>query len=219
MKDIEARHTDFEAAAKEDEAFVSAFGRFMLAWTDAEAELYLVLRHYAKVSDPIARAIFSGVRASGMIDFVRSIAENTELTGPRMDDLNFVLPQIKTIGTQRDHIVHFTYSNSFGWDTEPQRRRISNALRANRYTNTWVKKINSHHLDDMTADLSRIQHHLQHHWIPWEDGFVAWQENPNERTTWRHKSDGLVTLHPKKRAPSPRPKGQQKPSRAKPETS
>jgi hypothetical protein len=46
-----------------DEKFELSLGRFMIAWSDAETELYRALIQYSGVTHPVARAIFSGTRA------------------------------------------------------------------------------------------------------------------------------------------------------------
>jgi len=68
----------FHQLRDEEERFESALGRFVMTYADAEAELYQVLLRYAEVSDPVGRAIFSGMRASGMIDTLTSIASNVK---------------------------------------------------------------------------------------------------------------------------------------------
>src|SRR5688500_3306553 len=101
-KDIRAA---FEARSG-DTSFELALGRFIIAFADAEAELHRVLIHYSQVSDAVARALFSGTRAKGMIDFIRSIAHNSEMPAERREDLEHVFGQLAAINTMRDHLVH-----------------------------------------------------------------------------------------------------------------
>lgn len=62
-KSIRESVEDASTAREQDNLFERGLGRFMIAWSDTEAELYRVLVHYTQVSDPVARALFSGTRA------------------------------------------------------------------------------------------------------------------------------------------------------------
>jgi hypothetical protein len=172
----------------EEHAFEGALGRFVMAWADAEAELYRVLKHYADVSDGVARAIFSGTRASGMIAYLRAIAHNTKLDPVRLSDLEFVFPQMATINTTRDHVVHFASQQLLIW-ADPTRRVLTNVERVSRYGKAVEQHIGSASLELMTQDLQVISNHLNMHWGSQAKAvtFTPWQENPGKATTWAYK--------------------------------
>ena len=81
---------DLEEPLEAQEKFEKALGRFIIAWTDAETELYQILLSYSNVSHAVGRALFSGTRARGMMDFIRSIAHNTAMDYDRKKDLEYV---------------------------------------------------------------------------------------------------------------------------------
>lgn len=193
-KDIEAA---FEARA-EDESFERALGRFIIAFSDAEAELYKVLIRYSEVTDPIARALFSGTKTRGMIDFIRSIAHNSAMHADRRDDLEHVFVQLAAINTMRDHLVHHA-SDSYSFK-DPKKRIVANT-RASRYGNAKGYEIGPDTIDAMTWDLYGISNHLNMHWGPRKEPFHPWRENPEDEkpTAWAYKS--LDSLPPWEKAP------------------
>ncbi len=193
-KDIEAA---FEARA-EDENFERALGRFIIAFADAESELHKVLVQYSQVSDPIARALFSGTRAKGMIDFIRSIAHNSAMPADRRGDLEHVFAQLSTINTMRDHLVHHA-SDSYSFD-DPKKRIVANT-RASRYGNAKGYEIGTDTIDAMTWDLYGISNHLNMHWGPRDGPFRPWRENPEDEkpTAWAYKP--LDPIPPWEKAP------------------
>lgn len=186
-KNIEAA---FEARA-EDVKFECALGRFIIAFADAEAELYKVLVQYSQVTHPVARALFSGTRAKGMMDFIRSIAHNTAMPSDRREDLEHVFIQFTAINTMRDHLVHHT-SDSYSFD-DPKKRIVANT-RASRYGNAKGYEIGSDTIDAMTWDLYGISNHLNMHWGPREGLFRPWRENPEDQapTSWAYKSPNPI---------------------------
>ena len=52
------------------------------------APVFKVLKNYSGVSWPVAQALFSGTRARRAINFIRAIAENTEMESDRKRDLD-----------------------------------------------------------------------------------------------------------------------------------
>lgn len=173
---------------EEMDKYVAALGALMLAWADVEGELYLVLRHYTRLSDAHALAIFSGTRASGICGYLNAILHNDiNIEQTRRDDLEFVLPQIAAINKIRDKIVHFSFGGYIEWDPlDPTTRFITNKTRVSRYGNHFVEKVGSDLLSKIIDDLYAIQNHLNQHWHQ-KDSFSPWQENPGEPTTWLYK--------------------------------
>lgn len=179
------RH-DLEEVLEADERFEKALGRFIIAWADAEAELYQVLLNYSKVSHPVGRALFSGTRARNMIDFIRSIAHNTAMEKERKEDLEYVFNQMTTINTMRDHLVHHA-SSSYSYK-EPQKRVVANT-RASRYGKAVGYEVSAETIEVMTDDLYGIANHLNMHWGPRTGPFTPWREDPEDslQTPWSYK--------------------------------
>lgn len=169
----------------DDAAFEQAYGEFMLAWADTENELYHVLCAYAKTEDAVSRAIFSGARASGMVNFIKAIAHNTGVTGDRKRDLDYVFPQIGHINKVRDMLAHYATS-SHGFDPDdPGLRAWSNSRRVSRYGNEQIVAVKPDTLWKMTQDLYLIGHYLNMHWGNRPGGFRSWGTNPaNEGHGW-----------------------------------
>jgi hypothetical protein len=187
IKEVEAA---FESRS-EDASFELALGRFIIAFADAEAELHKVLVQYSQVSDPVARALFSGTRAKGMIDFIRSIAHNSAMPTDRRDDLEYVFGQLAAINTMRDHLVHHT-SDSYSFD-DPKKRIVANT-RASRYGNAKGYEIGADTINAMTWDLYAISNHLNMHCGRREGPFRPWRENPEDQTPtpWAYKSPNPI---------------------------
>ena len=184
----------------EADRFEKALGTLMLAWADAEQELYRVLVHYAGVSDAVGRAIFSGTRARTMMDYVNNIAHNVELAEDRKENLAALFSHLTTINSMRDKVVHHSSGNSIGYN-DPETRALSNYRRVNRYDTHFVYGIGSKHLVQMTQDLYLIGHHLQMHWSSPADKFHAWTEEPADGSAWLYKPlPALTSARPKSRS-------------------
>lgn len=169
-----------------DSMFEQALGRFMIAWSDTEVELYRVLVRYSGVTDPVARAIFSGTRAKAMMDFIRSIAHNTAMPQDRREDLEYSFQQLAAINSMRDHLAHHT-SASYSFRA-PQRRIVANQ-RASRYGNGKGFEVGIETIEAMTWDLYGIANCLNAHWGPRSDSFQPWRENPEDEgpLQWTYK--------------------------------
>ena len=179
---------DLEESPEAQEKFEKALGRFIIAWTDAETELYQVLLSYSNVSHAVGRALFSGTRARSMIDFIRSIAHNTAMDYDRKEDLEYVFAQMVIINTMRDHLVHYT-SSSYSYRTEEPQKRVVANTRASRYGKAIGYEISAETIEKMTRDLYGIANHLNMHWGPRPGSFQAWRVNPegSELLPWSYK--------------------------------
>jgi hypothetical protein len=200
------------SAHEEDDAYELALGRLTIAWADVEQELYRVLVNYSQVSDAVARAIFSGTRASVMIDFINAIAENTDMDQSRLDDLKYVFPQIKTINTVRDMVTHNSTSSYSYPASNPKQRLVTNQPRSSRYGSHKEHLVSAETMDAMTWDLHGIANHLNMHWGPRTGPFQKWEENPGEQTTWLYKSPQPINKQGRSRKDSHKPQDHQKSS-------
>ncbi len=173
---------------EEDENnYANALGHLTIAWASAEDELYRVLLKYALVSDAVGRAIFSGIRASVMMDFIRNIAHNTEMEKERIEDLEFVFMQMSAINTMRDRLVHFSTGSYSYPSSNPKQRVLTNHTRVSRYGKAFEHLVDPDTIDNMVVDLHTISNHLNQHWGPRDGSFRVWEENQGERTTWLYK--------------------------------
>lgn len=211
-KDIRKTLESAFIARGEDEPIALALGQFVIAWADAEKELYRALVAYSGVNDAVARAIFSGTRASTMIAFIRSIAHNTEMATDRLSDLEYVFAQMGAILSMRDHVIHYI-SDSFAFAEDPKERQVSNVDRTSRYGKHFTAAIGADTLGAMTWDLYGIANHLNMHHGIREGPFRPWREDyeDSEPTPWRYKSLQPVDNPGKSLAGARKPQAQRKP--------
>lgn len=202
--------TNLEEINEAGEQFERSLGKFMIAWRDAEGELLRVLIAYSKVSTGVARALFSGTRAKGMIDFIRNIAHNMEMPQDRMDDLEHVFTQMNVINSMRDHIVHHV-TDSFSFD-DPKSRIVANQ-RTTKIGTAVGYEIGTTDLDAMTYDLYGIANHLNMHWGQRSGPFRAWSENGDGvLTPWTYKQLQPIPLWEATPPKAPKRLNQRQPS-------
>jgi hypothetical protein len=188
------RYRDLITERQADYTF--ALGQFVQAWADMEAELYRVLIHYAGLKDAAARAIFSGTRASGMVSYLYSILHNTEISDARANDLEFVLPQISTINTLRDHTVHYSLGSVITSDKDGN-RIITNKSRVARYGKEFVEVVGPHTFKEAIDDLHLIYNHLNQHWHQ-KEPFRPWVTPGETKSTWRYRPPQPQNSNPKR---------------------
>jgi|SRR5882757_1007061 len=168
-----------------DAEFERALGQFVIAFADAELELRRVLIHYSGVTNPVARALFSGVRAKGIVDFLNSIIENTAMPFDRRSDLEHVFEHLHRIIPMRDHLIHHV-SDNYSFDV-PGNRIVANA-RTTRIGKAKGYIVNAKTIRQMTWDLYGIMNSLNMHWSQRTEQFVPWSENHDGvRSPWLYK--------------------------------
>ena len=170
-----------------DEIYERAFGQFLIAWADAEREMYHVLLAYSGVTTAVGRAIFSGVRMKAMMDYIRSIDNNAPLPLDRSTDLAHVFSQIGLINAIRDHLVHHS-SQSYSYTKGTPARVVANT-RASRFGNAQGYEVTPEVLEQLTQDLCAIANHLNTHHGPRSGPFTPWREGaPDDPPTpWLYK--------------------------------
>lgn len=177
----------FALANEEHDAFVRELGRLTLAWSDVEAILFKILKNYADVSWPVAKALFSGTRARVAIKFIQSIAENTDVSKERVDDLEETFRKIVEINTFRDFLVHHVDGSIFEFeDSDPTKRYVSDHLRASRVAKTKTYLLGSSTLIDMRDDCEECCWRLHSHLAPISQEFQA-GSGRGDRLPWRFK--------------------------------
>ena len=162
----------------EDKEFYAALGQFMLGWADVEQVLGEVLRKYARVSEPVARAIFSGTRARTMMSFVTAIAENTRVSPARKEDMTFLFSKIAALNTQRDRLAHYGSFASPSIETISLKRRVSNEQRSNRTSKSFVQFVGSEELHHASNECLRICEALRKHTASGSFRRYYWPDRP-----------------------------------------
>jgi hypothetical protein len=164
---------EFARAEEEHSAFLAQLGQLTLAWSDVETVLFKLLKHYSGVSWPIAQALFSGTRARQAINFVRAIAENTEMEAARIHDLEETFAQILAINALRDFVVHNVDGSEQEFeDWDPTRRYVSDALRVSRKSKAKTYLVGSLTLVAMREDCLECCWRLHPHLDPRNTPFV-----------------------------------------------
>lgn len=177
----------FAAARAEHQAFLAELGELTLAWSDIETVLFKLLKHYSGVTWPVAQAIFSGTRARNAINFIRAIAENTEMESSRVQDLEDVFVQVLAINSLRDFVVHNVDGSGQefeGWD--PTKRYVSNALRSSRKSKAKSYLVGSATLVAMRDDCVECCWRLHPHWDPKNSPFKP-GSGRGKRQAWKFK--------------------------------
>ena len=155
----------FAAARAEHQAFLAELGELTLAWSNVETVLFKLLKHYSGVSWPVAQAIFSGTRARSAVNFLRAIAENTDMEPSRAQDLEEVFSQVLAINSLRDFVVHNVDGSEQEFeDWDPTKRYVSDALRSSRKKRAKTYLVGSATLAAMREDCLECCWRLHPHW-------------------------------------------------------
>ena len=176
-----------------DEKFYAALGRFVIAFSSAEHGVNSTLAIFSKTYGPVGRAIFSGTRAKGAIDFVRRIHE---AQGIEMHPgLAAIFAQMNAINTMRDKLLHQGVK-----DDDLGGFITSNINYAHTEKALQAFPVSIEILERMTVDLRIIDGFLSFHYVP-EDlkgrpltpslqdimqAMVAGRDGP--LPSWRYKS-------------------------------
>ena len=177
----------FRRAREEHDAFVSAIGQLTLAWSDLETVLYKLLKHYAGVTEAVGRAIFSGTRASGMVKFIRAIADNTEMDQARRADLEEIFGQAIALNSMRDFVVHLDGSEQEFEEDNPRERVLTDSLRVSRTRNAKRVYVGSAMLLGMRDDCLECCWRLHAHLAPKSAPFQPGPGANGIRSPWKFK--------------------------------
>lgn len=182
------RSEAFKSADEEHEAFLRAIGELTLAWSDLEVVLYKLLKHYSGVNDAVGRAIFSGTRASTMINFLRAIADNTNMEETRKSDLDDIFSHISAINSMRDFIVHHVDGSRQEFELEnPRERVLTDSRRVSRTKNTKRIDVGSRSLIAMRDDIFECCWRLHSHWDHANEPFKPGAGARGFRNAWKFK--------------------------------
>lgn len=173
---------------EEHEEFQKSIGALTLYWADLERVIRATLRHYAGVSKPVAKALFSGIRARPALDMIEAIAHNTDLDPARVNDFKDLFPRIRSINTMRDLLVHNVDGSMIeSDDLDPRRRKLSNDHSTAREGNGKTYWVGSALVNDMSHDVVKCCWRLQAHWEPGNNPFRPDGGPAGELAPWRYK--------------------------------
>jgi len=189
----------------ERDRFALAIGRFIFEFSITELQLYEFLKNITGLNDAVARAIFSGTKSKGMIEYINSIIENTGIPERKTKQFKAYAGQLATLNTMRDLLVHYSY----GWTVE-KRMGATTGFRISRYKNSKTHWITCEEIDAMTADLTTIAFYLVHQAKMIDN---LWEDYPFGLPTWLYKFPQPENQKGKSPQKSPKEKRQPKPSR------
>lgn len=186
------------------EAFHSALGRFVAMFAKAEFAAHILLRRYARMSVPAARALLSGVRADETKNRLQRLLEIGFIGEAVWNDLKPTLDQLNEINHRRNLILHHSTVA-----IEEEEGMVTNADMAHIEERIIGFKISPRILDDMTSDLRKIILHIHTKHVidlPMEDPEV----DAVLRVPWRYTLKPSPLALPQKAA---RPDRTKKPTR------
>ena len=147
------RASDTTEARARQTAYFEALGEFVDMFSRAELSVRFALWHYAKVTNKVARAVFSGVHVDTAIGFIRRVLDARGISEADRKGIGEVLTQLKAIADARNDILHLgAQSVDIGEGV------VSNALIAHNELKTFP--ISDQILREMTNDLRKITLHL-----------------------------------------------------------
>jgi hypothetical protein len=161
-------------------------GNFVEAFANLEAMMFQSLRFYARLDIDTARALFSGTRVDGAMQYVRRIWEVRPIAPGRKVDMENVFGQIKLINDLRNKIIHYgTFVTS---DKGRITSTIARALTPDRVEEHRATKKD---LAAMVDDIRLINTALMWDFVPLPTGTVATltQQTPILLQPWRYKPE------------------------------
>lgn len=171
---------------KAHDAFSHSLGFFCSRWAALEVQLFIVVSHYAGVTQPIGRAIFAGMRARDLMSALDRIAVNTQMEESRHEHLKYIAAQIATLNTMRDRLVHnsnlgVVSSGTEGW-------QVTNAFKSQLPSAVYSHFITFKDIDLMRKDCERATGLLLQHSLGIPSPFKAPVEEDPALATWLYKS-------------------------------
>jgi hypothetical protein len=148
---------DFIKQLARRSAYHQALGQFLDMFSNIEAIMHLVLRYYAQTPEPIALAIFSGVRVDGAMNYVNRIIEVVPPKPELQAELKYVFEQLSIINKVRNDLVH--HGASYEFDARDV-AIVTNAPLALTEDRIRSIPISTQILSDLITDLQKIQTHL-----------------------------------------------------------
>ena len=133
----------------------AALGRFVASFAALENQIQLTLRHYTGVTDPIAQAVFSGVKAETGIGFIKRLHEALMVPDEDCEMLNHAALHLGKIRRIRNDLLHYGATYDTGGVFIISNRLV--ALTEKRIIET---KITAGILDNMSYDLGMIEMRL-----------------------------------------------------------
>lgn len=89
-----------------DTAHFESFGRFIVAYANTEAAVHMLARRLSGLDDAKARAIFSGMRISDVLNTIRVMVRADKLDTSTTDEIAVCFSQLNVITEKRNNMIH-----------------------------------------------------------------------------------------------------------------
>ena len=142
-----------------DPAYFEALARFCYEFSILEAVMFNTLAFYAKVTNRMARAVFSGARVRTAMGFIERIVQIEDPGEENKKDLKCIFKKLKAINTFRDDILH-----QGSILTDDKGRITSNIVRNLTPERPKERSASTETLNAATADLRKVCLHLACHY-------------------------------------------------------
>jgi hypothetical protein len=161
-----------------------ALGRFIDAYSTMELILNLSLRHYAKMPDPVAQAIFFNTRIDSAIQFLNRLIDTGEIGEPAKSDLKALFAQLLIINRIRNDVIHY----GANFDNDPI-AIVSNSVFAHTADRIRQTPISPEILEDLICDLGKIHAHFvaNHVGLQESDEIRHPEQEILLKASWRYK--------------------------------
>lgn len=177
------------------DAYYKSLGRFVHTFAKVEFTVFLVLRHYAKVSLDAARALLTGIRADQAQGMLQRLREVELIDQAAWEDADRVLQQFSEINKFRNDLLHDTTILS-----ETGRGVVTNAGKALHAGRLEQSLVSPDILDNATFDLRKIttQLNVKHMGNP---DFGDPKVEALLRAPWRYKRQSSPPVESLQREP------------------
>lgn len=147
----------------EDALFTRSLGELTIAWVQVERVLRLTIQRYAGVTEPVARALFSGTRARTAMEMVEAIAQNTAMDSRRKEDLHEVFTIIRSINTMRDLLTHYADGRMDVTDITDKTRELHSRHKSGKQSEGKIFSVSADLIKSMCHDLQECCRRLIDH--------------------------------------------------------
>ena len=163
--------------------YLLAFGRFIIEFSEIEQAMQVALWNLTKLEDPVAKAIFSGVRADDACNKITRIADAENWSNSKKAEWKMIADRLGHLRTLRNDILHYGVQWQPGGDWITTNRSFAHT--AKKITTTPVSVPI---LVAATADLRKLSLHLFHFLFVDDMSVVGTRAlDPTLQSAWQYK--------------------------------
>ncbi len=140
---------------KRSDTYYTALGKFVSEFSRVETTLHGSLTIFAGVKNPVARAIFGGLKVEGHLQLIKRIADSKDWTPLKKEKLEEIINHLGPINKLRNDILH--YGASMDRSTEDA-WLVTNKDYVHIADKVRELSVTPKLLEDVCADLRKIFH-------------------------------------------------------------